>query len=41
MPAFLGRMGALLLSLFVGPPPAAANAVFQDVLKVPRVGGNL
>jgi hypothetical protein len=34
-------MGALLLSLLVGLPAAAANAAFQDVLKVPRVGGNL
>jgi hypothetical protein len=41
MPAFLGRMGALLLSPLFGLPAAAANAVFQDVLKVPRVGGNL
>jgi len=41
MPAFLGRMGALLLSLLLGLPAAAANAVFQDVLKVPRVDGNL
>jgi len=41
MPAFLGRMGALLLSLFVGLPAAAANAVFQDLLTVPRVDGSL
>jgi hypothetical protein len=34
-------MGALLLSGLVGLPAAAANAVFQDVLKVPRVDGNL
>ena len=40
-PAFLGRIGVFLLLAFVCLPGAAANAVFQDLLQVPRVDGSL
>lgn len=41
MPAFVGRMSVFLLLAFVCLPSAAENAVFQDLLQVPRVDGSL